>query len=540
MQEIQNKKLVVVLGMHRSGTSAVTRSLKTLGVDLGNALVPPVADDNDKGFWEDADTLSINQDLMAALGVGWCPLSPYTWSKIDAEQMKVFERQATELLKNKLSNVDAFGIKDPRLTRLLPFWQPIFDQVGVDVRYVLVVRNPLSVAASLKRRNNFADFRSHLLWLRHVVPSFLDTYGLPRVVVSYERMMSDPRGQLRRIASGLDMFLDEDSQAFADYTDDFLSHELQRAYHKTDELGQSSVGARLYLRRIYEALEGVASNQVRDPDPSIKRLFLDTAQYLASFEDSLAYIDQIEDRSEELRLDVPREVAQRLADLETAYDKLVQGQKWLESQRKAWKRLASSKERRIDELSALIAENEKDRAELESVCGSLREGQAWLQSQRDTWEELASTRERRVDELSTLVEEKEKARAELESAYGALTKGQAWLRQQLGAWEQQAAAKGRRIDELTALVEENGKALAELESAYSDLREGHAWLQSQRDAWEELASAKERRIGELSLIVNAYEKNIAWLESQRQAWESRSKAFESRLVDLEQQLSGQK
>lgn len=491
MQQMHNKKLVVVLGMHRSGTSAVTRSLKALGVDLGNTLVPPVAGDNDRGFWEDADTLSVNQDLMAALGVDWCPLGPYSWSKIDANQRKVFEQQATDLLRNKLSMVGAFGIKDPRLTRLLPFWRPIFDRIDADVRYVLVVRNPLSVAASLKRRNGFADFRSLLLWLRHVVPSFLDTYGLPRVVVSYERMMVDPREQLQRIADRLDLFFDEGSQAYADYVHDFLSVELQHAHHQTDELGQSAIGARAYLRPIYEALEAMASDRLQDTDPSIRQLFLNAAGYLTSFEDSLAYIEQLEARNERLRLDVPREMAQRLAQLESAYDTLAEGQAWLDSQREAWKELAAVQERRIDELSALVAEIEKGRAELESAYGALMEGQAWLRSQKDAWEELALIRERRIDELSALVKEMERARMELESAYDARSGAEAWFR-------------------------------------------------SQRDAWEQQAAASEQRIGELSSIVAEYEKDKVWLESQRQAWETRSKQLEAQLVDVEQHLSGQK
>jgi hypothetical protein len=386
MQEMHKKKLIVVLGMHRSGTSAVTRSLKTLGVDLGDALIPAVAGDNDKGFWEDADTLSINQDLMAALGVIWCPLSPYDWSKIDAGHLQEFQRQAVELLETKLRNVDAFGIKDPRLTRLLMFWRPVFERLCVDVRYVLVVRNPLSVAASLKHRNGFSEFRSLLLWLRHVVPSFLETFGLPRVVVSYERLMADPKRELRRIAASLEVSFDEHSDVFADYAKDFLSPELQHAHHTARDLEQAKDGMVFRLKQIYEALDGMASDRMQDNDTSAHELFLNVDRYLADMADSLIYIDQLEERNDQLMQLVSPTATDRLAELEIAYDKLTEGQEWLSSQRDAWERLAAERQERITELLVVAEECKK--------------GNDWLESERQAWERHAKELQIRVEELS--------------------------------------------------------------------------------------------------------------------------------------------
>ncbi len=47
--------LIVVLGMHRSGTSVLTRAMETLGANLGSRLMPAAAGNNDKGFFEDID-----------------------------------------------------------------------------------------------------------------------------------------------------------------------------------------------------------------------------------------------------------------------------------------------------------------------------------------------------------------------------------------------------------------------------------------------------------------------------------------------------
>lgn len=65
----EGKSIVVVLGMHRSGTSAITRGLMVLGVELGDNLMPPAADNN-KGFFEDVDVNAINVELYRSLGHG--------------------------------------------------------------------------------------------------------------------------------------------------------------------------------------------------------------------------------------------------------------------------------------------------------------------------------------------------------------------------------------------------------------------------------------------------------------------------------------
>ena len=65
------KKLIVVLGMHRSGTSAITRGLICLGVQLGNRLIPPIEGNNDKGFWEDIDLNNLNNEILETIYKEW-------------------------------------------------------------------------------------------------------------------------------------------------------------------------------------------------------------------------------------------------------------------------------------------------------------------------------------------------------------------------------------------------------------------------------------------------------------------------------------
>ena len=79
MDETNNssKKIIVVFGMHRSGTSALTRGLQTMGVDLGDNLMPPVSGNNDKGFWEDLDINALNLEMLDFLNKEWHFPVPY-------------------------------------------------------------------------------------------------------------------------------------------------------------------------------------------------------------------------------------------------------------------------------------------------------------------------------------------------------------------------------------------------------------------------------------------------------------------------------
>ena len=146
------KRVIVVVGMHRSGTSAITRGLQCLGVQLGDELLPPVAGDNDKGYWEDADVHKLNDDLLAHLGRDWSSLlviGAEEWARQDLAPLRL---RAVDMMRAKTANTNLFGLKNPRIALLLPFWKAVFEHLGLEASYVIAVRNPLSVARSMTMR----------------------------------------------------------------------------------------------------------------------------------------------------------------------------------------------------------------------------------------------------------------------------------------------------------------------------------------------------------------------------------------------------
>lgn len=225
--------LIVVLGMHRSGTSVIIRAMNTMGAELGDNLGAPVAGENDKGFFEDVDIVDINEGILSASGAKWHTLAPIDFSKIDVQKMNALRAKAISALRAKCRG-RTFALKDPRLSRLLPFWQPIFDRLGLRVAYVIAVRNPISVGRSLQKRDRFPLDRSHLLWLNHMVPALQATRDRLRVVVEYDRLVDSPRGELLRIAEHLGLVLDVDRAS--EFERDFLDKDLQHWRFEASDL----------------------------------------------------------------------------------------------------------------------------------------------------------------------------------------------------------------------------------------------------------------------------------------------------------------
>jgi len=219
------KRLIVVLGMHRSGTSALSRALPIFGIDLGDRLMPPAAGENEKGFWEDLDVYDLNNDLLAAQNAAWDSCGALQPSEAEPYAIARLRNRARCLLEAKMDKRAALGIKDPRFSRLLAFWQPIFRQLDLRVTYILAVRNPVSVARSLQARNGFALSKGYCLWLEHTLEALQGTRGEERLCVDFDEVLLEPMRQLRRIGRVLGR--EADQTAAREYAAQFLDQHLR-------------------------------------------------------------------------------------------------------------------------------------------------------------------------------------------------------------------------------------------------------------------------------------------------------------------------
>jgi len=220
--------LLVVLGMHRSGTSALTRGLMALGADLGPDLMPGVAEDNEKGFWEDLAVFHANEALLDVFGASWD-----SWRELDIYEQSVslpdeLSQRLHELLIERTAENSLYAFKDPRTSLMMPFWQPVFDRLGMEPTYVLSMRHPLCVAESLRRRNAFSLEKSLILWLRYTCRAYLAVKHKKHVLVDYDELLESPREQLARIQRIAGLAVDKSAnQELDDYCESFLTTNLR-------------------------------------------------------------------------------------------------------------------------------------------------------------------------------------------------------------------------------------------------------------------------------------------------------------------------
>jgi glycosyltransferase involved in cell wall biosynthesis len=199
---------VLVLGVHRSGTSALTRCLNLVGMDLGSNLLSP-AKMNAKGFWEHGDAVRINDQLLEALELYWYDLGPLPDGWLTSAAADAARDEIRMIVKRDFDSVPLWGLKDPRLCRLAPLWIEVLQEMGIRVVSVFMIRSPMEVAESLSR---FPDYRlaaplsiphGVLLWAQDLAESVLVTHAIPRVMVDYEQLLSEPVAAVSKIGPGL-------------------------------------------------------------------------------------------------------------------------------------------------------------------------------------------------------------------------------------------------------------------------------------------------------------------------------------------------
>ena len=190
---------VYVLGMHRSGTSALTRVIDLLGVPLANDGMLGPQEDNPAGYWEPLDLILLNQVLLRRLGGRAMAPPPLAVSAHAAHLLRDQIPAARELFRS-LHPGDQWAWKDPRNCLMLPFWRAVLDDRAV---VVFAHRDPSEVAASLRRRGPTVGAAGISLWEHHVQSALFASRDLPRLVVDYADLVGEPERAVDRVATFL-------------------------------------------------------------------------------------------------------------------------------------------------------------------------------------------------------------------------------------------------------------------------------------------------------------------------------------------------
>ncbi|MBS0576104.1 MAG: glycosyltransferase [Proteobacteria bacterium] len=196
--------VLLVLGMHRSGTSALTRVLNLLGAALPGDLLGGNRS-NPQGHWESRRVIAIDEALLAALDRRWDDPRPLPAGWLDSPAAASARAQIAAFAAEELATAPLAIIKDPRLCLLAPLWLEVLAAQGLDVRVLVPLRDPQAVAASLQRRDGMATASAVHLWRRHLIGAEAASRGLRRAPVHFVDLLADWRGTVARIAAALDL-----------------------------------------------------------------------------------------------------------------------------------------------------------------------------------------------------------------------------------------------------------------------------------------------------------------------------------------------
>jgi hypothetical protein len=184
--------MLLVLGMHRSGTSAVSGLLSQSGFDPPSDLMP-AGPNNPLGYWESIGLCILNDRLFMELGSSWSNPEklPVNWE--ETPEVVQWRKDVLEHLQNVFAESRLPVIKDPRLCILSKGLSPWLESNLVRWNILLIMRNPLEVAQSLAKAEKISKESAMRLWLHYLFSAEQISRQHPRLVVTFEEVIMDPR-----------------------------------------------------------------------------------------------------------------------------------------------------------------------------------------------------------------------------------------------------------------------------------------------------------------------------------------------------------
>lgn len=264
---------VIVLGMHRAGTSLVSSLLVRLGYEVPGEAVPRDLD-NRRGYFEPREIVELHDELLHGLGRSWGDRRPMAAGALGNGGVEATVARIREVVRREMAGRRRWVLKDPRMCRLIPLWKPILVAEGLPFRILHVVRSPLAVAESLRVRNGFGRAKSLLLWLRHNLEAEAATRGEARNFLRFEEIVAagtQPTERLRETCADLGIGWDRARKAIDEIVDPSLIHQPPG--------NESGLGTYPWVEEAYAALirpggvDDVYLDRLREEVAAADRLF---------------------------------------------------------------------------------------------------------------------------------------------------------------------------------------------------------------------------------------------------------------------------
>lgn len=224
---LAGKQALIVLGMHRSGTSSVAGVLCQLGAAAPRTLMPEHPD-NPKGYWESLAIVAENEQLLQAGGSFWNDWRQFECPRPGSAHRTAAVDRMAAVLNAEFDDAPLIVLKDPRICRMYPLWAEALGARGYTALAIMPIRHPMEVAASLSARDGMSVAHGLLVWLRHVLDAELATRDRPRHFLEWSAFIADWRAEVISACERLAFQLPAFTDITAVKVDDFVDGSLRR------------------------------------------------------------------------------------------------------------------------------------------------------------------------------------------------------------------------------------------------------------------------------------------------------------------------
>ena len=466
---------LIVLGMHRSGTSVLARLLNLMGAYFGPEGISTGANkENPKGFWERRDVRDLNDAVLHGVGCDWNRVLGFHAPDLPGAIVSDFDKQAAKVL----LDMDAHRpwlLKEPRLCLLLPLWRRLLEApVSIHIH-----RNPVEVASSLNKRNGIPMRAGLALWEKYVLSAWEASTDLPRVLVSHRQLITEP---VETVACLRDQLVEAGVQGLRlparREVEAFISADLYRERESRGDLLEYAQAPQMQIyHRLASGMSPVAG--------TYGGLSEEDRKALADYESSLPAIKPAPGKAT------------------IAQEQALRGQLALKEQetrlvREANKQLAADIKRRDEQAAALADKQQAYR--ITALQREVYELQRLAERHKnERFGETAQLTRRLIAEeqaAASLGVEKEELSARLDRMGVEKTALSARLDSLVAVHQAAAAASTRKISELQAQL--------------AQLKEKAAARDSEVERLQALVSGKQARIGELERRIAGLTGSLAW------------------------------
>src|SRR5687767_1756342 len=196
------RKLILILGMPRSGNAALARVLPLLGAADGAAR-PAAGSAGSPAAADNVRFVALHERILERLGSRWDEPAPVHARLAQSSAFEAMAQEIARALRQEFGTAPLAVASDPGATRLIPLWRRACEIAKLELHAVVAVRHPGQVADSLRRRDGLDTKHSLATWVGYTLDAERGTRGLPRCFVDWAAVLADWRAEVARIARQL-------------------------------------------------------------------------------------------------------------------------------------------------------------------------------------------------------------------------------------------------------------------------------------------------------------------------------------------------